>query len=62
MRTTMSSMKTICLLSLVAFAVIAPPGTAATGPWEQPAAALAEEIAGILGPGQAQLVLSTTVL
>jgi len=50
-------MKTICLLSLVAFAVIAPPGTAATGPWEQPAAALAEEIAGILGPGQAQLVL-----
>jgi hypothetical protein len=28
---------------------------AATSPWEQPAAALAEQIAGILGPGQAHL-------
>ncbi len=30
---------------------------AAPSPWEQPAAALAEQIAGILGPGQAQLTI-----
>jgi hypothetical protein len=29
--------------------------TAQTGPWEQPASALAEQIAAILGPGQAHL-------
>jgi hypothetical protein len=29
----------------------------ASGPWEQPAAALAEQIAGILGPGQARLTI-----
>jgi hypothetical protein len=31
--------------------------SAATGSWEQPAAALAAQIAGILGPGQAQLTI-----
>lgn len=30
---------------------------AAPGPWDQPAAALADKIAGLLGPGQAHLVL-----
>jgi hypothetical protein len=30
---------------------------AAPSPWEQPAAALAEQIAGILGPGQARLTI-----
>ena len=30
---------------------------AASSPWEQPAASLAEEIAGILGPGQAHLTI-----
>jgi hypothetical protein len=38
-------------MSLAANAAPAP------GPWEQPAAALAEQIAGILGPGQARLTL-----
>jgi hypothetical protein len=32
-------------------------GAGAPGQWEQPAAALAEQIAGILGPGQARLTI-----
>jgi hypothetical protein len=31
--------------------------SAATSPWEQPASALAEQVAGILGPGQAHLMI-----
>jgi hypothetical protein len=31
--------------------------SAATSPWEQPAGALAEQVAGILGPGQAHLTI-----
>jgi hypothetical protein len=50
-------MKPLCLLSMLAFALIAQPQNAAPGPWEQPAAALAEQIAGILGPSQAQLTI-----
>jgi hypothetical protein len=50
-------MKMLCLLSMVAFALIAQPESAAPGPWEKPAGALAEQIAGILGPGQAHLTI-----
>jgi hypothetical protein len=32
-------------------------GAAAIGPWEQPAAALAEQISAIMGPGQARLTI-----
>jgi hypothetical protein len=50
-------MKMLCLLSMVAFALMARPESAAPGPWEKPAGALAEQIAGILGPGQAHLTI-----
>jgi hypothetical protein len=50
-------MKMLCLLSLVTFALTAQPENVASGPWEQPATALAEQIAAILGPGQAHLTL-----
>jgi hypothetical protein len=50
-------MKPLCLLSMLAFALIAQPQNATPGPWEQPAAALAEQIAGILGPSQVQLTI-----
>jgi hypothetical protein len=50
------------LFSLAALALGALMGSlvyaaAAPGPWDQPAASLAEEIAGILGPGQARLTI-----
>jgi hypothetical protein len=50
-------MKMFCLLSMVAFALIAQPESAASRPWNKPAAALAEQIAAILGPGQAHLTM-----
>jgi len=50
-------MKLLCLLAMVAYLLMAQPASAASGPWEQPAAALAEQIAAILGPGQAQFIL-----
>jgi hypothetical protein len=48
-------MKLLCLLAMIASALMTPPASATSSPWEQPAAALAEQIAGILGPGQAHL-------
>ena len=53
----MTPMKLLWLLLIVASAPMVPPACAASGPWEQPSAALAEQIAGILGPGQAHLIL-----
>lgn len=49
MRTSLAVLVMCGVASLVARAAAAP------RPWEQPAAALAGQIAGILGPGQAQL-------
>lgn len=45
------------LLSMLAFALIARPENAPSSAWEKQAAALAEQIAGILGPGQAHLTM-----
>jgi len=42
---------------LIVWMAVAGIAQAASGPWEQPAAALAEKIAAILGPGQARLTL-----
>jgi hypothetical protein len=50
-------MKLVWLVAMVAFGLICLPANAVTSPWEQPAASLAEEIAGILGPGQARLTI-----
>lgn len=50
-------MKLLCLLTMVASVLMAQPASATSVPWEQPAAALAEQIAGILGPGQAHLTI-----
>ncbi len=50
-------MKLLCLLAMVAFALPGRAADKAANAWEQPAAALAEQIAGILGPGQAQLTI-----
>ena len=52
-------MKLIWLVAAVVTALIGMAASAAPAPsqWEQPAAALAEEIAGILGPGQARLTI-----
>lgn len=52
-------MKLSWLVAMVASGVMGLMASATTAPsqWEQPAAALAEEIAGILGPGQAHLTI-----
>ena len=50
-------MKLHWLLMMIASVLMVQPAGATSGPWEQPAAALAEQIAGILGPGQAHLIL-----
>jgi hypothetical protein len=50
-------MRWLWLLVMVASVLMAQPASAKSGPWEQPADALAEQIAGILGPSQAHLVL-----
>jgi hypothetical protein len=49
--------KLLCLLTMVASVLMVLPASATSAPWEQPAAALAEQIAGILGPGQAHLTI-----
>ena len=52
----MKAMRRIWLVAaMIGLAGIA--GYAAPGPWEQPAAALASQIAAILGPGQAHLTI-----
>jgi hypothetical protein len=53
----MTSMKLLCLLAMVASVLIVQPASATSSPWEQPAVALAKQIAGILGPGQAHLTI-----
>ncbi len=52
-------MKWICLIAVIASGVmgLTAGATDAPSPWVQPAATLAEEIAGILGPGQAHLTI-----
>ncbi|MGA3347137.1 MAG: hypothetical protein ABSC76_20000 [Terracidiphilus sp.] len=52
-------MKWICLIAVIASGVmgLTTGATDAPSPWVQPAATLAEEIAGILGPGQAHLTI-----
>jgi hypothetical protein len=50
-------MRFLCLLAMLASALLAQLASAAPSPWEQPAAALADQIAGILGPGQARLTM-----
>jgi hypothetical protein len=50
-------MKLFCLLVMVASAMTAQATSAAASQWERPAAALAEQIAAILGPGQAHLTV-----
>ena len=52
-------MKLICLIAAVASGVMGLMASAApaSSQWDQPAAALAEQIAGILGPGQAHLTI-----
>lgn len=50
-------MKLFCLLVMVAYAVTAQATSAPASQWEQPAAALAEQIAAILGAGQAHLTM-----
>ncbi len=51
------AMRQIWLVAWIASVLAGLPvmATAAPGRWDQPAGALAEQIAGILGPGQAQL-------
>lgn len=53
----MTPIKRFCLVAMLASAWLGRAANAAPSPWEQPAAALAEQIAGILGPGQAQLTI-----
>ncbi|MGD1063705.1 MAG: hypothetical protein ABR860_10635, partial [Terracidiphilus sp.] len=45
----------MCLLAILGAALVRPMLAAAPGPWEQPASELADQIAAILGPGQAHL-------
>jgi len=50
-------MKLFCLLAILAATFIAQAANAVASEWEQPAATLAEQIAAILGPGQAHLTI-----
>jgi hypothetical protein len=50
-------MKLTWPIVMIASALMALPANAAAGPWDQPVANLAEQIAGILGPGQARLTI-----
>src|ERR1700738_4078379 len=50
--------RAIKMPSLLAFALAASMSSASVvAPWDQPAAALADQISAILGPGQAHLIL-----
>jgi hypothetical protein len=50
-------MKLLWLVPMVASILMVQPANSAPGPWDQPAADLADQIAGILGPGQARLII-----
>jgi len=47
----------MCLLAILGAALVRPMLAAAPDPWEQPASEFAEQIAAILGPGQAHLTI-----
>jgi hypothetical protein len=47
----------MCLLAILGAALVRPLLAAALGAWEQPVSELADQIAAILGPGQAHLTL-----
>ena len=49
--------KRMCLLAILGAALVRPMLAAAPGTWEQPASELADQIAAILGPGQAHLTI-----
>jgi hypothetical protein len=57
MREKVTPMKWLCLLAVFASVLMAQAPIGTSTQWEQPAAALAEQIAAILGPGQAHLVI-----
>jgi len=49
--------KHLCLLAVFGVALLMPSFAAPPDPWEKPASELAEQIAAILGPGQAHLTI-----
>jgi hypothetical protein len=49
--------KRMCLLAILGVALVRPLLATPPSPWEQPASELAEQIAAILGPGQAHLTI-----
>ena len=49
--------KRMCLLAILGAALVGPLVAAPPGPWEQPTSELADQIAAILGPGQAHLTI-----
>jgi len=53
----MKPTKHMCLLAILGVALLKPLLAAPPGPWEKPASELAEQIASILGPGQAHLTI-----
>jgi hypothetical protein len=55
--TKMKLTKRMCLLAILGAVLVRPTLAAAPGPWEQPASDLADQIAAILGPGQAHLTI-----
>jgi hypothetical protein len=55
MRKKTLSMRLICRLIIAGLVTALSAGAQPPGKWDQPAAALADQIAGILGPGQARL-------
>lgn len=54
----MKPAKHICVIALFSVALLRPLFAAPASPWEKPAADLADQIAAILGPGQAHLVVA----
>jgi hypothetical protein len=53
----MKSAKRMCFLAVLAAALLEPVVAAPLNPWEKPASDLADQIAAILGPGQAHLTI-----
>jgi hypothetical protein len=53
----LNPMKLLWLVPMVASVLMVQQAYAAPGPWDQPAADLADQIAAILGPGQARLII-----
>jgi len=50
-------MKLVLLVAVIASGLMGSTAAAAPGPWDQPAANLADQVAEILGPGQARLTI-----